>query len=438
MALHAALLPGCSSSSSDDAAGAGAGAGAAGGSGGQAGEGGGGAAGGGGSAAGGAGAAAGAGGADAAGAGGEGQGGAGAAGASGGAAGAAGAGAAGSAGGAGSAGAAGSAGCAASGQQGSLACTGLFADFAARTLAPGVRAFTPGYQLWSDGAQKTRWIYLPPGSTIDVSDMNEWVFPVGTKAWKEFRLVVGGVLRPVETRLLEKGADGTWTRATYLWSDDLGGAAAITGGVKSVPGTDEYEVPGVTVCDECHKGRKDALLGFEALMLAAPSATGLTYQALQAEGLLASSNGNHELPAAKLAVAGSAVEQKALGLMHINCGVSCHQPGGTAALKMRLEVGPDGAAATVAETPLFKTGINAPSPFVPAVGPGGPYYQLRPLDLERSMIYYRTSLRDGPGVGFGQQMPAIATHKVDDDEVAALKAWILAMTPEAGYPAPAP
>src|SRR5262245_53175162 len=69
------------------------------------------------------------------------------------------------------------------GTPGELACTGLYADWPSRTLAPGLRAFKPGFELWSDGASKRRWLYLPPGGRIDVSSMNEWVFPVGTKIW---------------------------------------------------------------------------------------------------------------------------------------------------------------------------------------------------------------------------------------------------------------
>ena len=73
----------------------------------------------------------------------------------------------------------------------SSAARGLYSDWATKTVASGVRQYDPGLHLWSDGASKTRWIYLPPGTKIDTTDMNEWTFPPGTKIWKEF--VVGGV-----------------------------------------------------------------------------------------------------------------------------------------------------------------------------------------------------------------------------------------------------
>src|SRR5205814_7486285 len=81
-----------------------------------------------------------------------------------------------------------------------LRCTGLYASWERQTIDPANRAYAPAVPLWSDGAQKRRWIFLPAGTRIDSSDMDEWRFPVGTRLWKEFSF--GG--RHVETRLLWK------------------------------------------------------------------------------------------------------------------------------------------------------------------------------------------------------------------------------------------
>lgn len=81
-----------------------------------------------------------------------------------------------------------------------LSATGLFADVATGTLAPDVHTFEPSFALWSDGAEKRRWIWIPPGTTIDATDPDDWSFPVGTKFWKEFSR--DGVR--VETRLLQR------------------------------------------------------------------------------------------------------------------------------------------------------------------------------------------------------------------------------------------
>ena len=55
--------------------------------------------------------------------------------------------------------------------------TGLYVDFATLHVDPDHLAFAPQYPLWTDGAAKRRWISLPPGTAIDASDPDAWVFP---------------------------------------------------------------------------------------------------------------------------------------------------------------------------------------------------------------------------------------------------------------------
>ena len=92
--------------------------------------------------------------------------------------------------------------------------TGLCADKACTTINSGIMAYTPQYALWADAASKRRWIYLPPGTKIDTSDMDHWVFPMGTKIWKEFTR--GGTR--VETRYIAKVGDRREALEDVLWS----------------------------------------------------------------------------------------------------------------------------------------------------------------------------------------------------------------------------
>lgn len=320
-----------------------------------------------------------------------------------------------------------------------LACTGLYAGADAGALAEGVRAFKPGFELWSDGAEKTRWIYLPPGSRIDASRMNDWVFPVGTKLWKEFRVpATDGRMRRVETRLLWKQAEDRWLRAVYAWSEDGARATQVKEGVARVAGTEDYGIPAQTDCVRCHAGRVDNVLGFEAIQLAAPEASGLTYAELLRLGLL-DAGGNAAPTVEALQVPGSAIERPALGWLHVNCGVSCHHPRGFAThFQMRLEVGADGEVGGVAASPVFATAINQPAKLRPAGAPAKPaYYRVRPGDPARSMVMHGITRRDAPGAP-PEQMPPLATRRVDEAGVAAVRAWIAAMTPALGYPRPAP
>jgi hypothetical protein len=294
-----------------------------------------------------------------------------------------------------------------------LGCTGLYADWPSRTIGPRVRAYAPGLVLWSDGADKSRYVELPPGTQIDTSNMDEWTFPVGTRLWKEFRL--NGA--PVETRFLWKQAPGTWFRTTYAWSSDGSSATELTAGEPNAVGT--YEIPAQTACTTCHQGRIDGVLGFEAVSLAAPGASGLTLPELVAEGLLTNP------PSAMPVVPGNATQSAALGWLHANCGTACHNRSpqslaGATGLFMRLEVATLGS---VQSTDTWTTAVGQPSNFQPT--PTSNLLLIAPGNPSNSAIYFRDSYRDTQGEGF--QMPPIDTHVVPAAGVALVQAWIQSM-----------
>ena len=90
--------------------------------------------------------------------------------------------------------------------------TGLYADGSMSQVRPENLPFSPQYPLWSDGAAKRRWISLPAGTFIDAAQPDAWEFPRGTRLWKEF----SHAGRPVETRFIERLADGSWRFAAYV------------------------------------------------------------------------------------------------------------------------------------------------------------------------------------------------------------------------------
>jgi hypothetical protein len=145
--------------------------------------------------------------------------------------------------------------------------TGLYVDFATKKIDPRNLAYSPQYPLWSDGATKRRWIYLPPGAQIDASDPDVWGFPKGTKVWKEFSF--GG--RRMETRLIESLGDGEMRFVAYAWNADESDAALVPPeGLREVaeirPGI-RHDIPSVLDCQACHVNRRAELLGFSALQL---------------------------------------------------------------------------------------------------------------------------------------------------------------------------
>ena len=191
--------------------------------------------------------------------------------------------------------------------------TGLFRVGGTDTLGPRVRAYAPSYALWSDGATKRRWLSLPEGSRIDTSDLDDWVFPVGTRFWKEFSLHG----RRIETRLLVKVGpkEADWAGAAYVWDADQRDARLAPEGRQDSDGSG-YDVPSAAECAGCHGGRRSHVLGFSALQLAAPNLP-LSLSALAREELLT------RAPAQLPRLPGDERAQAALGYLHANCG-HCH------------------------------------------------------------------------------------------------------------------
>ena len=211
--------------------------------------------------------------------------------------------------------------------------TGLYAGEGTTEIDSHNRPFSPQYPLWTDGAQKRRWIYLPEGASIDASNVARWEFPVGTKVWKEFSF--DG--HKVETRLLWRVSKERWVFATYAWNEAQTEAAlapesGIPNAYEVAPGK-RHSIPSAADCVSCHVSSRLEILGFDALQLsddrdpnalhAEPLAPGMiTNKTLVKEGLMTPAR--TELVASPPRIpADSPVTRTALGYLSTNCG-SCH------------------------------------------------------------------------------------------------------------------
>ena len=312
----------------------------------------------------------------------------------------------------------------------SLHCAGLYADLPRGIVACGLTEYAPAYELWSDGAVKRRWVSLPEGARVDTTDPDAFVYPVGTRFWKEFQVMSKGELRRAETRLLRKVERG-WVFTTYVWSADGRSATATNNGVNNWERTG-HTVPTRDQCVDCHGGRSDLVLGWDPVLLG-PGARGVHY-----EDLLASDD-DAGTPAVPTTPPGDAVEQAALGYLHVNCGVSCHNETIDArardtALNLRLATGRNDS---VLETPAFSAVNKLPTGNAPffelTAPPEGPFYDVLPGSPARSLLLARMLVRDHPA-----QMPPLASNITDEAGANAVRTWIEQMTPERGYPTPAP
>lgn len=314
-----------------------------------------------------------------------------------------------------------------------LRCTGLYGNFDQRELACGVLEYKPAVELWSDGAKKRRFVSIPKGQHVDTSNPDAFIYPEGTQFWKEFSVTgAGGALRLAETRLLRKTAAG-WVYTSYVWSEDEKQAIQMQNdfGVEDLYGTG-HTVPNRDQCKECHVGRADYVLGWDALMLGS-GAEGLSPETLVELGVIADASN------LALTIPGNEVERQALGYLHANCGVSCHNDlpesaGQKTGLYLRLEASELGSvmATDAARTAINKRPAeNAKYEGLPNPDPAN-WYDIRPGDPSRSLLVARQVLR-----GFEGQMPRIGTHKVDETGVEVVSRWIQEMK-EDTYPPPGP
>ena len=303
-----------------------------------------------------------------------------------------------------------------------LSQTGLYADIAAKQVAAGNLAFTPQYPLWSDGARKHRWIALPPGSSIDAADPDAWVFPVGTRLWKEFAFD-----RRVETRYIELTAEG-WVFATYRWLDDESDAvlAAKFGehAVYRLPDGVAYDLPARSDCRACHEGNVSRVLGFSALQLSGARDPGAPHAEPQGPGdldlaSLVERGLVRGLPASLLTepprvAASSPTERAALGYLHGNCS-NCHNARGPLAdLDFSLEV-----RVTPGAPPpgVLTTAVGRPARFQPAGAPA--MLRIATGRPEASLLLQRISRRDPISA-----MPPLGSRVVDREAVALVERWI--------------
>lgn len=301
--------------------------------------------------------------------------------------------------------------------------TGLYASFDTLQVDPLHLAFSPQYPLWSDGAVKRRWISLPPGAAIDGSDPDAWIFPVGTRLWKEFSL--DG--HRVETRYLERRPDGSWLYAAYAWSAD-GREATLVGprgkrAAYPLAGGRSHTIPAVTDCKACHQGGPSEVLGFSALQLSPERDPGAVHAELRPDpgvdlrflvekGLLVG------LPKSVLdspprIAAATATERAALGYLHGNCG-HCHNDQGplrNVGLYLRQKaLGGSQAFETTVMQPVRKPAPGQSPDAVNRIEPGHP---------ERSGLVQRAGSRS-PAL----QMPPLGTELVDREAMTLLENWI--------------
>jgi hypothetical protein len=261
--------------------------------------------------------------------------------------------------------------------------------------------FAPRYPLWTDGAAKRRWLSLPRGASIGTAQADAWSFPRGTRLWKEFAFEG----RKVETRYIERGRDGQWRFAAYVWN--AAGTEAVLAperGIDVVLPHGSYRVPGRHDCVACHGSTEVPVLG-----LAAVQAHPADLHALAARGWLRGT------PAAAEIHADAEIERAALGYLHGNCA-HCHNTTPNR-VPLALTLRQRAADPRASRDEVLRSLLAAPryrahdaAEASPAVVPGQP---------DASLLVHRMATRDAR-----VQMPPLGTSAADTEGLALVRRWI--------------
>lgn len=271
--------------------------------------------------------------------------------------------------------------------------------------------YTVNSPLWSDGADKERWILLPEGGTIGFSEKAAWKFPEHTLLIKTFSLETASGRRKVETRLLTL-QEGEWVGYSYAWDDAQKDATLVEAGGRDrtyrlAAGELKWHYPSRVECMVCHTRAANYVLGVGTAQMNRDG----QLQRLEGLGVL-------KLPKAKAlpkladpADAAAPVEARARSYLHANCA-HCHQwaGGGNAAINLHIDTPRDKWMMLDAVPMHDKMGLKDAR----VIAPGAP---------ERSALHARLAKR-GRG-----QMPPLASQRVDEAGLSLIAQWIREVKP---------
>ncbi len=288
---------------------------------------------------------------------------------------------------------------------------GFFLDAAGRTPHPELIAYELNTPLFSDGADKLRYIYLPEGSAMENQGEGLLQFPVGTAIIKTFAFGEREQQRYIETRVLLHRADG-WVALPYRWNEEQTEARlALAGGrvPLTTPSGEEisYRIPNMNQCKTCHSSNGE-------IVPIGPQARNLSHEWL---GGAVSMGRLSNMPDVKSAMPDWAernadIDSLARAYLDVNCA-HCHKPGGSASntgLDLRWE-----------QQDSFAIGVRKP-PVAAGRGAGGFLVSIEPGNPDASILVHRMDSNE-PGVA----MPELGRSTIDTEAVALMREWIAEM-----------
>ncbi|HYC84688.1 MAG TPA: SO2930 family diheme c-type cytochrome [Chryseosolibacter sp.] len=300
-------------------------------------------------------------------------------------------------------------------------------DLAALNPAPSVIPYNVNTPLFSNYAEKLRFVKLPEGRSATYHDSGAFEFPEGTILIKnfyyptDFRNPAKG-RRILETRLLVREASG-WQPYPYVWNEDQTeayyDAAGETISVEYISGTGKkirspYVIPNKNQCKGCHTANGRMVpIGVNARQLNGvfEYPTGKRNQLEHwAEARLLMG-----LPAVVPALAvwdkpaSGSLNDRARAYLDANCG-HCHSRSGPA--------NTSGLFLDIFETDPSHLGVFK-APVAAGRGAGDLQFDIKPGDPDHSIVIFRMRTTD-PAIA----MPEIGREQIHAEGVALIEEWI--------------
>lgn len=293
----------------------------------------------------------------------------------------------------------------------------------------GVIPFRPESELFTDYAQKKRFVWLPTGlKATYVNDYSVLELPVGGALIKNFyynNVQPSNTTKIIETRIMIRKSSG-WIYANYVWNDeqteaflDLNGSTKQITWIdnNSVSRTINYDIPNELKCAGCHTiSNTKRPIGIKPQNLNGNYnyADG-TYNQLakwKSVGILENSTPNNINSVVNYKDTSKPLETRVRSYFDANCA-HCHQPGGYADFfDLKLE---------------FKETINRTNMGVCVtpnhIIPGVEGRLVKPGNLAQSLLYYRVTTNDP-----NYRMPFLGRTIIHDEGVALIAQWINSLT----------
>jgi parallel beta-helix repeat protein len=288
--------------------------------------------------------------------------------------------------------------------------------------------------LFTDYANKYRFVFVPEGTQAAYRSTEVFDFPVGTIIAKTFTIQAdlrdnSSAQNIIETRLLIHRKEG-WVALPYIWDQGkIDAALTVTGGTQPVSWIDingvnqstNYVIPNTNNCANCHGEAELIPIGPKARSLnkdysyESGTANQLDYWTEQGILLGAPSDKSSIDTIPLWNDTSASLDDRARGYLDINCA-HCHQP----------EIGAADTSGLYLEYYRpFGTAVGECKPPVAAgEGAGDLDYDIVPGNAAASIMDFRMDSNE-PQV----RMPEIGRSIIHTEGVQLIRDWINAMSP---------